>query len=228
MKYNKLENFNLKILQNQTQQYSSDNIEKLNLQSDFIKALEKKYVIFFNIINEGIQYKQFLSSFFNSVCNGNIEPFYINIIKNSKEEKKIFYRNTSNFNFITLLPWSNKNIVYSEDSVNLKDYVNSMKIKSNKNKIRITKEQFLKFLMILFPNFIKKFPVFISKKLLFNEDNTISCKKCGKYLIYCGDKLSKNYFNNKIYKKELLRKSQIYNFFEVFTNEQIKNILLQK
>ena len=92
MKYNKLENFNLKLLQNQTQQYSTDNIEKLNLQSDLIKALEKKYVIFFNIINGGIQYKQFLSAFFCSVCNGNIEPFYINIIKNSKEEKKIFYR----------------------------------------------------------------------------------------------------------------------------------------
>lgn len=227
MNSNKLINFKLKLLQNKTQQFSRENIHKLNSHSDLIFALKKKYQILFNIIdNHGIQYKQFLSVFFLCILMRCSEPFLIEIEsfkdnKNLNYIDKLYNINSANYNYITLLPWSKYNIVkcnkYNKDN----NYL---------DKIKIDKEQFLQCIIVLFPKFIKNFPKLffeLSKKLEKIDKNTLNMIYLYKYLIYCGDKLAKEEYNNKIIKNNnRFSKNKIELFLKIFTYEQLKQILV--
>lgn len=236
---NKITNFKLKLLQNKTRRFSRDNIIKLKSHNELILALKRKYPIFFNIINRnGIQYKQFLSGFFNCVFTGKHEPFYIrlhdsaiqNLTENLKvtvsKEKDIFniYNLFSaNFNYISLLPWHKNNIIkcYSNISTHFND-----------SNIRINKDQFMQCVIVLFPKFIKTYPKLfleLNNKLKESKKDTISIEHLYKYLVYCGDKLAKDEYYNKTPKdkyKYKFNKNKVDNFLRIFTFDQLKNILI--
>lgn len=205
------------LLQNKTQRFNKENIKKMKSQSELIFALRKKYPIFFDIIdNKGIQYKQFLSAFFNCILSGNLEPFSIRI-KNyyNKTELKIFNKYSSNYNYINILPWNKYNII--------KCY------KNNKSGIRVNKEQFMQALIILFPKFIKKYPnilLNLNKRLDETEKKTISVRHLYNYLVYCGDKLAKDEYKSNKKNKYLLSKNKVYNFLKIFTYNQLISILI--
>ena len=77
---NRYKEFQLELLRNKTKQYTNENIIKLKSHNELLFALKRKYRIFFSIIeNNGMQYKQFLSGFFNCILQDKEEPFYIRI-----------------------------------------------------------------------------------------------------------------------------------------------------
>lgn len=200
----------LTLLQDRTKRFNKVNILKLKSHNELIFALSKKYPIFFDIIKrKSIPYKQFLSAFFKCIINGVNEPFSIEINLQNKRVEKVFDIDSSNYNYLTLVPWSRYNII---------------KCPNKDNSFRINKEQFIKALVVLFPKFIEKFP-----NLLLNLNDrlgpTISINHLYKYLVYCGDKLAKNsnYKEKYIFK---FSKNRIYNFLRIFTYEQLKQILL--
>ena len=211
---------NFKLLQNKTKRFNKYNILKLKSHNEFIFALKTKYPIFFDIINHsGIQYKQFLSSFFNCIINGFPEPFYIQIKLNNNKVEKIYDKYNSSYNYLTLLPWSKNNIVKCK---NKKDIINNF---------RVNKVQFMQALIVLFPKFIQAYPnilMDLNNKLNNITSDTISIVHLYKYLIYCGDKLAKyNYIKNSKYKYVFkLSKNKIENFLKIFTHEQLITILL--
>lgn len=222
MKLDNLLKLKLQLLQNKSQQISDKNISKFNSHNEFIIAFKKKYPMFFNIIEiKGIPYKQFLSGFFNCILKGKPEPFYIKTLKNDKYA--IFDINSSNYNYVTLLPWNKLNIIKCEDKYR------SIQDKNDKL-IRINKEQFMQSLILLFPDFIRKNPnilLDLNKKLKEIPEKTISINHLYKYLIYCGDKLAKD--NYKLSKRKsvyILSKYKIYQFIKIFTYEQLINILV--
>lgn len=231
MNQDKLINLKLKLLQHKTQRFSKENINKLTSHSDLIIALKKKYPIFFDIIdNHGIQYKQFLSAFFLCILTGHYEPFSIRLEKNtlkrerdSKYINKVYDIYSANYNYITLLPWNKYNIV--------KCY-NINKEFSKTSSIRLNKEQFMQCVVVLFPKFIKKYPKLffeLNKKLEEINKETISVIHLYKYLIYCGDKISKDEYYNKSLKhknKYKFSKNKIETFLRIFTYEQLINILI--
>ena len=230
---NDLLNIEIQELRNRTFQFNNKNIEKMKSKKELIIALKRKYRMFFNIINllNGIQYKQFLSAFFFNICVGIPEPFLIRIEiiqKRARDKKyKLFILNatTSNYNNIHLLPWNKYNIIKSDTK------------KESINNIRINKDQFFKALIILYPQFIKQYTnlfVILNNKL----NDTISLNHFYRYLVYCGDKLSKNAYNNT-FKKNISKlrqyklahdfvftKKRINNFLNIFTREQLIKILL--
>lgn len=206
----------LRLLQNKTHRFSKYNIERMKSQSELIFALKKKYPIFFDIVDkQGIQYKQFLSAFFNCILGGYLEPFSIRIKNNNNIEYKVFDKYSSNYNYINILPWNKFNII--------KCYI------KNNNEIRVNKEQFMQALIILFPKFIKKYPnilLDLNKKLNDTTHKTISVKHLYNYLVYCGDKLAKYDYKRNKKNKFLLSKNKIYNFLKIFTYNQLINILI--
>ena len=241
----------LKLLQDKSQQINNYNISKLNSHKEFINAFKKKYPTFFNIIEtQGIPYKQFLSGFFNCILTGQYEPFYIRTYKNNKiSNYTIFDRNSSNYNYVTLLPWNKLNIIKCENKYRSIQY-------TSKPLIRINKEQFMQSLIILFPEFIRKHPnilLNLNQQLKETSAKTISVSHLYKFLVYCGDKLAKDNVklakdnvklakdNVKLAKdnsqlaKELtnkrkyiyvLSKYKIYQFLKIFTYEQLTKILI--
>ncbi len=237
MESNDLLKLKIKLLQNKTKQFSKENVNKLRSHSDLILALKRKYPIFFNIIdNHGIQYKQFLSAFFNCILNNNIEPFSIrikstknNVNKNNNNNLKIYSKLSANYNYIRLEPWNKYNII--------KCYNKYRSLNNETNKItellRINKEQFMQSLIVLFPEFIKKYPdklTDLNTKLQKLDSNTISIKHLYNYLIYCGDKLAKDKFINVIrFSKDKyiykLSKSKVYNFLKIFNYKQLISII---
>lgn len=208
----------LELLQNKTQRFNKENIKKIKSQSELIFALRKKYPIFFDIIdNKGIQYKQFLSAFFNCILSGYLEPFSIKIKNKNKNktELKVFNKFSSNYNYINILPWNKYNIIKCHYK--------------NNNEIRVNKEQFMQSLIILFPKFIKKYPKILlnlNKILDETEKKTISVRHLYNYLVYCGDKLAKDEYKSKIKNKYLLSKNKVYNFLKIFTYNQLISILI--
>ena len=222
---NNLINLKLQLLQDKTQRFRQENINKLKSHTELIYALKKKYPIFFGIIdNYGIQYKQFLSAFFLCILTSHYEPFSIrlekeSLKKNSKYLNKVYNIYSANYNYIKLLPWNKYNIVKCNN------------LKYSKNfKIRINKEQFMQCIVVLFPIFIKKYPKLffeLNKKLKETNKKTISAIHLYKYLVYCGDKISKDeYYNKSIKSKNKFSKNKIETFLRIFTNEQLINILV--
>ena len=234
----------LKLLQDKSQQINNYNISKLNSHKEFINALKKKYPTFFYIIEtQGIPYKQFLSGFFNCILTGQQEPFYIRTYKNNKiSNYTIFDRNSSNYNYVTLLPWNKLNIIKCENKYRSIQY-------TSKPLIRINKEQFMQSLIILFPEFIRKHPnilLNLNQQLKETSTKTISVNHLYKFLVYCGDKLAKDNFKlakdnsqlakdnsqlakeltNKRKKVYILSKYKIYQFLKIFTYEQLTKILI--
>ena len=230
MNQDRLINLKLQLLQDKTQRFSKNNVSKLRSHSELIMALKKKYPIFFDLINyHGIQYKQFLSCFFLCILTGHYEPFSIRLEKEKlKGKRDIKYLNkvydiySSNYNYITLLPWNKYNIV--------KCY-NVNKEFSKSTSIKINKEQFMQCIIVLFPKFIKKYPKLffeLNRKLQETNKKTISVIHLYKYLIYCGDKLAKDEYYNKSLKnrnKFKFSKNKIETFLRIFTYEQLTNIL---
>jgi hypothetical protein len=206
----------LQLLQYKTHRFSKENIRKMKSQSELIFALKKKYPIFFDIIdNKGIQYKQFLSAFFNCILSGYVEPFSIRIKNKNKTELKVFNKFSSNYNYINILPWNRYNIIKCHYK--------------NNNKIRVNKEQFMQSLIILFPKFIKKYPKILlnlNKILDETENKTISVRHLYNYLVYCGDKLAKDEYKSKTKNKYILSKNKVFNFLKIFTYNQLTSILI--
>ena len=230
MNENKLMNLKLQLLQDKTRRFSIENINKLRSHTQLIMALKKKYPMFFNIIdNHGIQYKQFLSTFFLCILTGNYEPFSIRLEKkkfkkeDTKYVNKVYDIYSANYNYITLLPWNKYNIVKCY-SVN-KEF-------SKTSIIKINKEQFIQCVIVLFPKFIKKYPKLfleLNKKLEQSNKPTISIIHLYKYLVYCGDKISKNEYYNTSFKKPKkfkISKNKIETFLRIFTYEQLIKILV--
>ena len=246
---NRYKEFQLELLRNKTKQFTNENIIKLKSHNELILALKRKYRIFFSIIeNNGMQYKQFLSGFFNCILTGQYEPFYIRTYKNNKiSNYTIFDRNSSNYNYVTLLPWNKLNIIKCENKYRSIQY-------TSKPLIRINKEQFMQSLIILFPEFIRKHPnilLNLNQQLKETSAKTISVNHLYKFLVYCGDKLAKDNVklakdnfklakdNFKLAKdnsqlaKELTKKKfyilskyKIYQFLKIFTYEQLTKILI--
>lgn len=230
MNQDRLINLKLQLLQDKTQRFSKNNVSKLRSHSELIMALKKKYPIFFDLIHyHGIQYKQFLSCFFLCILTGHYEPFSIRLEKEKLEGKrdikylnKVYDIRSSNYNYITLLPWNKYNIV--------KCY-NVNKEFNKSTSIKINKEQFMQCIIVLFPKFIKKYPKLfykLNKKLQESNKKTISVIHLYKYLIYCGDKLAKDEYYNKSLKnrnKFKFSKNKIETFLRIFTYEQLINIL---
>ncbi len=214
----KLYNFNIKLLQNKTREFNNDNINK-NSKKQLIKALKIKYNIFFSISK--IPYKQFLSSFFGCILDKESEPFYIRV-KDSYTQKisfKIFDKNSSFYNYISLKPWDSLNIIKCEE-----------KHKTFEANFRISKTQFMESLIILFPKFIKRFPntlLELNNRLNKNKKKDMSAGHLYRYLVYCGDKLAKDDFNkNKLITDNyLLNRRKIDNFLNLFSKEQFINLL---
>ena len=237
MNSDRLINLKLQLLQDKTQRFSKENISKLRSHSELIIALKKKYPMFFDIINNhGIQYKQFLSAFFLCILTGNYEPFSIRlekeILKRKRDSKylnKVYNIYSANYNYITLLPWNKYNIVkcYNTD----KEFSKTSST-STITITRINKEQFMQCVVVLFPKFIKKYPKLffeLNKKLEETNKETISVIHLYKYLIYCGDKIAKDEYNNKSLKdknKFKFSKNKIETFLRIFTYEQLINILV--
>uniref|UniRef100_A0A6C0LH95 Uncharacterized protein n=1 Tax=viral metagenome TaxID=1070528 RepID=A0A6C0LH95_9ZZZZ len=231
MNQDRLINLKLQLLQDKTQRFSKENINKLRTHSELILALKKKYPMFFYIIeNHGIQYKQFLSAFFLCILTGHYEPFSIKLEKETLKRKrdskylnKVYDIYSANYNYITLLPWNKYNIV--------KCY-NVNKEFSKTSSIRINKEQFMQCVVVLFPKFIKKYPKLffeLNKKLEETNKGTISVIHLYKYLVYCGDKIAKDEYYNKSLKdknKFKFSKNKIETFLRIFTYEQLINILV--
>ena len=229
MNSDRLINLKLQLLQDKTQRFRKENISKLRSHSELIIALKKKYPMFFDIIdNHGIQYKQFLSAFFLCILTGHYEPFSIRLEKETLKRKrdskylnKVYNIYSANYNYITLLPWNKYNIV--------KCY--NVNKEFNKS-IRINKEQFMQCIIVLFPKFIKKYPKLffeLNKKLEEANKETISVIHSYKYLVYCGDKIAKDEYNNKSLKdknKFKFSKNKIETFLRIFTYEQLINILV--
>lgn len=215
-------NLQYKLLQDKSLEFRKENIEKMRTHKELIKAFEKKYTILYSIINKnGIQYKQFLSCFFNCILLGSDEPYLIPFkkkINNNKKEKSYYLFNeyTSNYNYLRLFPWDKYNIVKCTNNT--------------LHKIRINKEQFMETLIILFPRFIKKFPnilLDLNEKLKNIKSDTISTYHLYKYLVYCGDKLSKDDISKGLKNPYFFKfnKYKINNFLKVFTVEQLIKIL---
>jgi hypothetical protein len=231
MNQDRLINLKLQLLQDKTQRFSKENISKLRSHSELIMALKKKYPMFFDIIgNHGIQYKQFLSAFFLCILTGHYEPFSIKLEKETLKRKrdskyltKVYDIYSANYNYITLLPWNKYNIV---KCYNINEEF------SKTSSIRINKEQFMQCIVVLFPKFIKKYPKLffeLNKKLDETNKETISVIHLYKYLIYCGDKIAKDEYNNKSLKdknKYKFSKNKIETFLRIFTYEQLINILV--
>lgn len=217
MKINKVLKLKLKLLQNRTQRFSKKNILNLRSYSELIFALKNKYPILFNIIKkEGIQYRQFLSIFFTCILNSYNEPFSIKI---KNESEKIYNLNSANYNYDTLLPWSNKNII--------KCYNKNKKLST---KINISKKQFEKCIVVLYPKFIKIFPHFFIKlieRIQKIKKAKIGINKLYKILIYCGDKLAKyEYYNKKNYSNKFkFSENKIKIFLKIFNFEQLINVI---
>ena len=230
MNEERLINLRLKLLQDKTQRFTKQNIDKLRSHSDLIMALKKKYPIFFDIIdNHGILYKQFLSAFFLCILTSNNEPFAIKLVekpfkryyKYLDKVDKVYNVYSANYNYITLLPWNKHNIVkcYNEKP----DKIFS---------IKINKQQFMQCIVVLFPKFIKKYPKLFLKlnnKLEKINKETIYIIHLYKYLIYCGDKIAKDEYNNKSlrYKNKLkFSKNKIETFLRIFTYNQLINMIV--
>lgn len=215
----KLINFKFKLLQNKTQRFNKENIKKLKSYPELTLALKKKYPIFFDIIDkQGIQYKQFLSAFFGCILTGNYEPFSIRIEKGKEYNENVYNKYSANYNYITLLPWNKYNIIKCYNS-------------AKREIIRINKEQFMQSVIVLFPKFIKRYPkLFLSlnNKLKNIDKKTISVIHLYKYLVYCGDKLSKDeYYDKSIkYKNMKFTKNKIETFLRILTYDQFINILI--
>ena len=243
MNSDRLINLKLQLLQHKTQRFRKDNISKLRSHSELIIALKKKYPMFFYIIdNHGIQYKQFLSTFFLCILTGHYEPFSIRLEKETLTKKsdykylnKVYNIYSANYNYITLLPWNKYNIVkcYNVNNTNdTNEEFSKTSGKSTSTITRINKEQFMQCVVVLFPKFIKKYPKLffeLNKKLEETNKETISVIHLYKYLIYCGDKIAKDEYNNKSLKdknKFKFSKNKIETFLRVFTYEQLINILI--
>ena len=241
MNSDRLINLKLKLLQYKTQRFSKENINKLRSHSELIIALKKKYPMFFDIIdNHGIQYKQFLSAFFLCILTGHYEPFSIRLEKETLKRKrdskylnKVYNIYSANYNYITLLPWNKYNIVkcYNTNKEFSKNPDTSTSTITSTS-TRINKEQFMQCVVVLFPKFIKKYPKLffeLNKKLEETNKETISVIHLYKYLIYCGDKIAKDEYNNKYLKdknKFKFSKNKIETFLRIFTYEQLINILV--
>jgi len=233
MNSDRLINLKLQLLQDKTQRFSKENISKLRSHSELIIALKKKYPMFFDIIdNNGIQYKQFLSAFFLCILTGHYEPFSIRLEKETLKRKrdskylnKVYNIYSANYNYITLLPWNKYNIVKCYN-------IGKTSSTSLSTITRINKEQFMQCVVVLFPKFIKKYPKLffeLNKKLEDTNKKTISVIHLYKYLIYCGDKIAKDEYNNKYLKdknKFKFSKKKIETFLRIFTYEQLINILV--
>ena len=233
MNSDRLINLKLQLLQDKTQRFSKENISKLRSHSELIIALKKKYPMFFDIIdNNGIQYKQFLSAFFLCILTGHYEPFSIRLEKETLKRKrdskylnKVYNIYSANYNYITLLPWNKYNIVKCYN-------IGKTSSTSLSTITRINKEQFMQCVVVLFPKFIKKYPKLffeLNKKLEETNKETISVIHLYKYLIYCGDKIAKDEYNNKYLKdknKFKFSKKKIETFLRIFTYEQLINILV--
>jgi len=248
MNSDRLINLKLQLLQDKTQRFRKENISKLRSHSELIIALKKKYPMFFDIIdNHGIQYKQFLSAFFLCILTGHYEPFSIRLeketLKRKKDSKylnKVYNIYSANYNYITLLPWNKYNIVkcYNVNNTNEEFSKTSGKSTSTITSTststitRINKEQFMQCVVVLFPKFIKKYPKLffeLNKKLEETNKETISVIHLYKYLVYCGDKIAKDEYNNKSLKdknKFKFSKNKIETFLRIFTYEQLINILV--
>ena len=220
-------------LRNKTLQYNSNNIIKMTSKKQLINGLKKKYEMFFTIIHilNGMQYKQFLSAFFLNICRGITEPFLIRIetVRKRTRDRKyklvIFNSNMSQYNNLNLNPWNKYNIIKSDYTI------------EPKNNIVINKEQFLKAITVLYPQFIKQYTgLYIALNNKLND--TFSINHFYRYLIYCGDKLSKAAYNNT-FKKGISKlqqnkfahnfvftKKRINDFLNIFTIEQLIKILL--
>ena len=216
----KVHKLKIELLRNKSHRFNVNNILKLKTKNELIIALNKKYKIFFDIVNSShIQYKQFLSGFFKCIIHGLKEPFSIKILIDNKIIPKVYNNYTSNYNYITLLPWSKFNLINGTTS------------KKNIYHIKINKEQFMQALIVLFPKFIKTYPKILldlNNKLNDTPKPTISMIHLYKYLIYCGDKLAKNLYEkkNKGKFKFKISKNKVINFLKIFTVEQLKQILL--
>ena len=211
--------FNLKQLQNKTKEFSDKNIIKLKSQNDLIIALKKKYPTFFKISNKGMPYKQFLSGFFNCILNKNNEPFYIKVYNN--KELIIFNEYSSSYNYVTLPPWHRYNIIKC---------ISKKSLNQNFSNIRINKDQFMQSLFILFPEFMSIYPKILSDlndRLIRLKNDTISIKHLYNYLVYCGDKLSKNSIFKNDKKKFKLSKNKINSFLKVFNYKQLIQIIIK-
>ena len=209
-----------KLLQDKTQRFNKYNILKLKSQNELIFALSKKYPLFFDIIkNNSMQYKQFLSAFFKCIINGINEPFCIKVKSGDENLEKVYNKHSSNYNYLTLVPWSKNNIIQCQNKQGVK------------KDIRVNKEQFMQALIVLFPKFIKTFPdilLDLNNKLNESSKPTISINHLYKYLMYCGDKLAKHIFYKNSKDKYLFKfsKKKIDNFLKIFTHEQLLQILL--
>ena len=244
---NNLLDIKLKQLQEKVQRYNNKNVEKLTSHTDLINALKKKYPIFFSIIDyTDMQYKQFLSGFFKCILNNTNEPFLIKIkkskVKSRDKDYKLYVydKYTANNNYLTVWPWDKFNILQC-DNKSKKESNDSYDIitfnKEPKEELRLNKEQFMQALIILFPKFIKRFPkelLDLNNKLKETPKSTISIRHLYNYLVYCGDKLAKNEYENNKYKIRKdrysqinkLSKAKIYTFLKIFTYEQLIKILI--
>lgn len=198
---------NLEDLRNKTQQFNIKNIIKMKSKSEIIYALSKKYNNFFEIIENGIQYRQFLSGFLHCIVINKSEPKYIKIY--NLNNNKFYYTNynkiSANYNSKNLLPWNNNNLILCKNN----------KI-NEKNNFEIDVKFLIQSITILFPNFFKKFNELLF--LLGEIYNKISINDLYNYLIKCGDILN----NIKIIKTtNILSKKKIYKFLNLFTYEQL-------
>lgn len=208
--------FKLKYLQLYSQQIRPENIIKMKTNKELQFAFSKKFPVLMNIVKSGIQYKQFLSVFFKCICYKYIEPFYIDILLNKKYYKVPYNKKTSNYNKLNVESWHMDNIV--------KGFTTSNKESTLKESTRFTKEQFIKFVAILFYKYpLKHYKTFNDMiKLLDKSDKKdISAKHMYNYLVYIGDKMSKTDLKDIIISKYKIKK-----FLSVLTREQLINILI--
>lgn len=214
-----LNEFKLKYLQLYSQQIRPENIIRMKTNKQLQYAFSKKFPVLMYIIKSGIQYKQFLSVFFNCICNRYIEPFYIDVTINDKYYKLPYNKNTAYFNTINVEPWDKDNIVKGY-TVSNTDYSEEFRTEQ----IRFTKQQFIKFLEILYHKYQlmydKSFNDLI-KLLDRSNKNDFSAKHIYNYLVYIGDKMTKTNSLNII-----ISKYKVKNFLSVLTREQLINILI--
>jgi len=199
---NELEN-----LRNKTQEFNINNIIKMKSKSEIIYALSKKYNNFFEVIKNGIQYRQFLSGFLHCIVINKSEPKYIKIYNSNAD--KYYYTNynkiSAEYNSKNLLPWNDNNLILCKNK----------KI-NEKNNFDVNIKFLIESISILFPKFFKKFNNLLL--LLIERFNNISLNELYNYLIKCGDIL------NNIKKEKatnILSKKKIYKFLNLFTYEQL-------
>jgi len=230
-------------LKQNTKQCNINNLKYIT-RNQLIKCLKKKYPIF-NLIEKQkkVQFKQFLYLFFRCIVYG---------------YKEHYLKNTNQSYLEPEASWSKNNIVYCKGPPKNKHYSRNRRINDdgtinlNSSLPLFTTQQFINMTDILYPNFRTTnpdnfahlifhindwdmFPQIDYRNELTPNDLLIGPDKLRNYLLYIGDSISKQAFDNpNLYTKVETEKykwnfnftaSQINNFLKQITREQYLKIL---